>query len=73
MKKVGKMAVVAGAKEVVTLRESEIRDFLARYPGLRRADVLHAIVKAGPSREAVDRAIGRLWADLVLRASQRSQ
>jgi hypothetical protein len=73
MKKVGKMAVVADAKEVVTLRESEIRDFLSRYPGLRRADALHAIVNAGPSREAVDRAIGRLWADLVLRASQRSQ
>lgn len=65
------MVLTAERKNVVTLRESEINDFLSRYPGLRRADVLHAIIKAGPSRTAVDHAIGRLWKDLVLLGSSR--
>ena len=63
------MATLTKNKNVVTLQESEIQDFLSRYPGLKRMDVLHAIVRAGPKRSAIDAAIGKLWNDRVLTRS----
>jgi hypothetical protein len=53
-------------KQNVVIQEAEIQDFLIRYPGLGRMDVLLAIVRAGPRRTAIDAEIGRLWGKVVL-------
>ena len=53
-------------KTPVALSEMEIQAFLARYPGLTRLDVLAAIVQAGPDRNKVDAAVGKLWSNQVL-------
>ena len=57
-------------KQNVVIRESEIQDFLIRYPGLERMDVLLAIVRAGPRRAEIDAEIGRLWGKVVLSSSR---
>jgi hypothetical protein len=53
-------------KPAVALSELEIQAFLARYPGLARVDILAAIVNAGPDRNKVDAAVGKLWSNQVL-------
>jgi hypothetical protein len=53
-------------KAPVTLSELEVEAFLARYPGLKRLEILAAIVQAGPDRNKVDAAVARLWSDQVL-------
>jgi hypothetical protein len=60
------MTTATQKKQNVVLRESEIQDFLIRYPGLGRMDVLVAIVRAGPRRATIDAEIAKLWGKLVL-------
>lgn len=61
-----KKMTAATQKQNVVLQESEIQDFLIRYLGLRRMDVLVAIVRACPRRAAIDAEIGKLWGKVVL-------
>ncbi len=57
-------------RQNVVIQESEIQDFLIRYPGLGRMDVLVAIVRAGPRRAEIDAEIGKLWGKVVLSANR---
>jgi hypothetical protein len=44
-------------EERVILSETEIMDCLARFPSLSRNEIVYAIVRAGPWRPEVEKAL----------------
>ena len=43
--------------------ETQVREFMRRYPSLQRMDVLRAVVRAGPQLHCIDAQLQRMHAE----------